>query len=247
MYESNNLGARLRRRAVAWAARRPSTILAAPSDALAAHIYSSTGRPCTTVRHGVDRSIFHPAESTGEELLCVADFYPHKRHDLVIAAWQGLTPPRPTLRLVGDPDVDRAWHSRILEIVAALDDPSAVEVAGIIEHARMGGVYRRAAALIVASEHESFCLPVAEAMACGVPVLARDIPSLRETAGGGGRFVSGDDEGDWSRGIELVLGRGGGSAPDRATLLAAATRYSWDAAAEALMAAAGCGDGVAAR
>ncbi|MEF2977764.1 glycosyltransferase family 4 protein [Subtercola sp. YIM 133946] len=39
-------------------------------------------------------------------------------------------------------------------------------------------------ALVQASWHEGFGLPVVEALACGAPVIASDIPALREAAGG---------------------------------------------------------------
>jgi glycosyltransferase involved in cell wall biosynthesis len=237
MYESDGLPNRLRRWAVRSTASRSGTVLAAPSSALAALIEASTGRSCITLPHGVDRSIFRPGDTDGEDVLCVADFYAHKRQDLVIAAWQRLPRPRPMLRLVGDPSVDAGVHARTSAIVAALDEPEAVEIAGLVPHRRMGELYRRASVLVVASEHESFCLPVAEAMASGVPVLARDLPSLRETAGNGGVFVAGDSPADWSRALESTLKRSAGSVPDRHTVLEASARYSWERSAERVLAA----------
>src|SRR2546422_5902628 len=44
----------------------------------------------------------------------------------------------------------------------------------------ISAVYRRAALVLQNSEGEGFGLPVIEAMACGTPVLASDIPALRE-------------------------------------------------------------------
>ena len=36
-------------------------------------------------------------------------------------------------------------------------------------------------------------MPVAEALTCGVPIVAREYPTFRYTAGPGAIFVSGDD------------------------------------------------------
>jgi glycosyltransferase involved in cell wall biosynthesis/O-antigen/teichoic acid export membrane protein len=48
--------------------------------------------------------------------------------------------------------------------------------------------FRRATALIVCSWKEGFCLPVLEAHALGTPVIASDLPVLREVAGEGAAF-----------------------------------------------------------
>jgi len=48
---------------------------------------------------------------------------------------------------------------------------------------QVAAVYRRAAVVLLTSEREGFGLPVLEALACGTPVIASDIPALRETGG----------------------------------------------------------------
>jgi glycosyltransferase involved in cell wall biosynthesis len=47
----------------------------------------------------------------------------------------------------------------------------------------MAWLYRHCAMLVVPSTIEGFCLPVAEALSCGAPVLCSDIPILREVGG----------------------------------------------------------------
>ena len=92
-----------------WAARRTAReadYLAAPSRAVAELASSSTGRPCEVIPLGVDHEVFRPAAAPGEEIVCVADFYRHKRHDLLLDAWQCLPSPRPRLRLIGNGAVD---------------------------------------------------------------------------------------------------------------------------------------------
>ena len=49
----------------------------------------------------------------------------------------------------------------------------------------MSALYRRAAALLMASEGEGFGLPIVEAAHAGLPVIARDIPVFREICGEG--------------------------------------------------------------
>jgi glycosyltransferase involved in cell wall biosynthesis len=60
----------------------------------------------------------------------------------------------------------------------------------------LASLYRGALALTYPSEMEGFGLPVAEAMACGCPVIASDLPSIREFAGEVPHYIrSGDSDG----------------------------------------------------
>jgi glycosyltransferase involved in cell wall biosynthesis len=47
----------------------------------------------------------------------------------------------------------------------------------------LAALYRRAALVLQPSEAEGFGLPLAEAMACGAPLLVSDLPVLREVGG----------------------------------------------------------------
>ena len=50
----------------------------------------------------------------------------------------------------------------------------------------MRAYYETASALVVASEHEGFCVPVVEAMALGVPVVAYGTTAVPHTLGDAG-------------------------------------------------------------
>jgi alpha-1,2-rhamnosyltransferase len=60
--------------------------------------------------------------------------------------------------------------------------------------AELDFAYRHAAALLFASRHEGFGLPLVEAMCRGLPVLASDIPVFREIGGDYPEFFAPGDE-----------------------------------------------------
>jgi glycosyltransferase involved in cell wall biosynthesis len=60
---------------------------------------------------------------------------------------------------------------------------------GRVPDDRLAQLYRGARCLAYVSLYEGFGLPVLEAIACGTPVVAADIPALREVAGAAAIFV----------------------------------------------------------
>ena len=64
----------------------------------------------------------------------------------------------------------------------------------------LAAVYRRAALVLQPSEAEGFGLPVAEALACGTPVLASDLAVLREVGGEAAVYRAVGDVPAWSDG-----------------------------------------------
>jgi glycosyltransferase involved in cell wall biosynthesis len=76
-----------------------------------------------------------------------------------------------------------------------------------LDRRTLAAVYRRATLVINPSEREGFGLPLVEAMACGAPVLAADLPVLREVGGRAVRYVASEDAEAWTRAIRHELGR----------------------------------------
>ena len=66
-------------------------------------------------------------------------------------------------------------------------------------------LYHRAQALASPSLWEGFGLPLLEAMACRVPVIASDIPAHREVAEEAACYVDAEDPDSMASGIERVL------------------------------------------
>lgn len=102
---------------------------------------------------------------------------------------------------------------------------------GFVDDDRLPEAYRAADVLLFPSLDEGFGLPVLEAMAAGVPVVASNRGALPEVVGDAGILVDPEDPGGLAEGVAGVLGN-----PElRARLVAAGRRrarlYSWEATA----------------
>ncbi len=83
------------------------------------------------------------------------------------------------------------------------------------DRATLAAVYRRAALAFQPSDAEGFGLPVAEALACGTPVLASDIPVLREVGGAAASYAPVGDADAWSEAALALLDPTRRDGPDR--------------------------------
>ena len=146
-------------------------------------------RRCVVVPAGVDVA---PAGSSPRPVgdpyvLVVATGYAHKDLGTALEAVLAIrrSGRRHRLAWVGMP-VD----AQVVEGLrrTARDDPLALLEVGAVDGPTLEAWYRHAAAVMLPSIEESGGLPVAEALARGLPVVASDIPAIAETAAGGARL-----------------------------------------------------------
>lgn len=70
---------------------------------------------------------------------------------------------------------------------------SDVKLTGVVSDDELAAIYTGARALVFPSDDEGFGLPPIEALACGTPVAACDVPALREVLGQRATFCEIDD------------------------------------------------------
>jgi glycosyltransferase involved in cell wall biosynthesis len=119
----------------------------------------------------------------GPDFLFVGKISPHKApHDLVkmLAVYRRLYHPKARLHLVGSP-LGRRYGPALDAFVADLGLTDAVSVVGSISPEELEAYYRAADVFVCASDHEGFCVPIVEAMAHDVPVVAYCVAAVPET------------------------------------------------------------------
>ncbi|WP_165943339.1 glycosyltransferase family 4 protein [Roseicella aquatilis] len=134
--------------------------------------------------------------------LCLGTVEPRKNHELLLRLWRDLAlegRTGPKLLLCGR----RGWGNA--QALALLDQDEAlrgvVQELGPLPDGRVTELLAGARALLFPTFVEGYGLPVAEALALGVPVLCSDLPALREVGGEAPDFLDPHDQAAWRRAI----------------------------------------------
>ncbi|MGE0351673.1 MAG: glycosyltransferase family 4 protein [Gemmatimonadales bacterium] len=155
--------------------------------------------PWRVIYNGIDASVFRPDPAlglafrervglgSGPVALGSGAFFPDKRFDILIRAMKSLGATAPTLVLCGT-GVDEGR-------LRSLSEQLGVEVrfTGFLEPEALAGAYNAATVFLHACPVESFGRSVAEAMACGRPVVTVNAGPLAEVVGDAGVLVPPDD------------------------------------------------------
>ena len=207
--------------------------------------YPETAPRVRVVRNGVDRGFFSPADDPGARqrarqryadgqrfILYLGTLEPRKNVEALVVACERLWGRRrsyPDLVLAGGAGWKTgALHRRIAR--SAFRDK--IHVTGYAARDAARELYRAAEVFVYPSLFEGFGLPVLEAMACGIPVVASTADALREVGGDAALYAPAREPETLSRQIEAVLDdealrrRCSVAGPERAA------GFSWESAAE---------------
>jgi alpha-1,3-rhamnosyl/mannosyltransferase len=175
-----------------------------------------------------------PIAGPGRHLLVVGIAEPRKQFARLVEAFRRARRRGAALPLVA---VGRGSASAATVLRGARDlvDAGALRWVGTPADAELVAWMRDAAALLHPSVYEGFGLPVLEAFACGVPVVAQPVAAVEEVGGGLVRWVEGDDVEGWAEAIVAACSarwdRLAGSDARRAR----AAEFTWDAAAASFL------------
>lgn len=167
------------------------------------------------------------------EILHVGSNIPRKRIDLLLKIFAEVRRAIPGARLV---KIGGRFTPEQQELAESLGIAPAITFFPYIEPDRRGiiaATYRRAAVALVTSDAEGFGLPVAEALACGAPILASDLPVLREVGGDSASYAPVGAIDRWAATIKEIVDQkrhhDQACRDHRASGIARAARFTWDA------------------
>ena len=141
-------------------------------------------------------------------LLFVGRLAPNKKVSVLVEALNCLRERRPPVHavIIGDTsDVYAEEAQRCRDLAKRLGILERLHFLGQVSREELVNAYRSADLLVMPSSHEGFCLPVIEAMACGLPVVAARCTALPETVADAGLTFCPNDAGDLARQITRVL------------------------------------------
>lgn len=223
----------------AVAARLPKilTVSSCSADGLAAEMGVPRHR-ISIVPVGVDCEVFRPSSgprTPGSIMATVSADSPLKGLVPLVEALAKVRTehPRAHLTIVGRPRLD----SPAAKTIEALGLEECVTFTGPLEARQIVELYDRAEIAVVPSLYEGFSLPAAEAMACGVPLVATTGGALPEVVGRDGDAALVVPPGDPSA-LAAAIGRLLGDADLRARLgevgrARVLNRLTWQATARA--------------
>jgi glycosyltransferase involved in cell wall biosynthesis len=110
-----------------------------------------------------------------------------------------------------------------------------VRLVGAVPDEDLPALYAGAACFVMPSLHEGFGLPLAEAMAAGVPAVASDISALREVGGEAVRYADPRDAEGFASAIRAALDDREGSQLRTAAARGRARHFRWEDTARATL------------
>jgi len=188
--------------------------------------------PIAVIHSGAAVTPVEAGRGRGEEILYLGQLYPMKGVDLLVEAL-GLLPHRRLLIVGGNKQAD---IDRIQRLAARLGVQARITLTGYVPHRRIGGYFRRTGVAVIpildVLETRLFTSPLKlfEYMAAGIPIVASDLPSIREILqhGESAVLVPPNDPRALAKGIEQVLTDADLAARLARNALALVKTYSWE-------------------
>jgi len=189
---------------------------------------------------GVDHATFRPdvarTKRSTPYVLAVGTLQPRKNHVMLIRAFKQLCARRrdPIELLIAG---QRGWMWEPIE-EEARKPPFAdrVHLLGYVADEQLPSLYAGAELVAIPSFYEGFGLPLLEAMACGAPLIAANIPAFSEATADAALMLDPHDTEAWMEGMLELLGSNERHQQLREKGLARARQFSWERTARETLA-----------
>lgn len=204
----------------------------------------------TTATYGVDHGVFRrqvvperyaaslDLPASASLLLYVGTEAPRKGVDMLIRLLarlrHGSTPNAVLIKVGATTDAVRREELRAL--ATALDVTNGIRWLERVSEQELVWLYNLAQVYVSPANREGFGLPLLEAMACGCPVVATDLPSHREIVAGTENLVGSGDEAAFERAVATLLRESERRVSLGALAAERAAQFTWRRTAEAVAA-----------
>ena len=224
------------KRLILAAAQRADAVIAV-SNALASDMASLgvDSRRIVVIRNGVDCNIFKPLDRIASRqqlrltsrriVVAVGNLVPEKGHELIVRCLPQLSDSE--LLIIGD----GAERDRLVALARRLGVEQRLHFLAPVPQAGLSAIYSAADVLVLSSVREGWPNVVLESMACGTPVVATDVGSVREIITGAhlGEVVPVRS----SAHIQTAVQRIFDFPPDRSLIRRHAEQFGWEAVSRA--------------
>ena len=166
---------------VGWSLRRAQLVTADSQDMLAEVRRYGVSARCEEVLWGADTERFRPGTpAAGFEVASLRAWEPNYNIDTLLRAWARLRAERPdataTLHLLGGgPDA-----AALQALAAELGLGDSVRFTGRVDDAAMVATLQRCRVSVSVPSSDATSVSLLESMACGLPVVASDLPANRQ-------------------------------------------------------------------
>ncbi len=199
-------------------------------------------RKRAAIHHGIDAAAWRPARGSAAPerscILSVSTIYPYKNYVRLIEAYAEMArrhPGAPDLVIIGD-DMDPTYSRKIEAARAATGDlADCIHFPGEVPHAEIRRYYQRAALCVFPSFLETFGFPLLEAMASEAPLVASDLPVVREVAADAAFYADPFDSRSLARAMEAALVTPGAREVLVKRGRARVERFTWERTAHRLL------------
>ncbi|MCW5899145.1 MAG: glycosyltransferase family 4 protein [Flavobacteriales bacterium] len=197
-------------------------------------VYNGVGeafRPLEATERQQARAAFAQGD---DYFICVGSLHPRKNIARLLLAFDALVRTRPgplRLVIVGE---RFWWDDRMEQAWRRVEHQDRVHFTGRLEQQRLRQALGGSLGLAFVSYFEGFGIPMAEAMRCGVPVVAAETTALPEVAGDAAHYCDPFSVADITRALYEVWSDAALRERLREAGLKRAARYTWDNAAAAL-------------
>lgn len=181
---------------VGWSLRQAQLVTADSADVIEAIRGYGVRAPCHEVLWGADTDRFRPARAAkaGFEVVSLRNWEPNYNIDTILRAFARLRRERPeanaVLTLLGGGPLDRELHSLAIQLELGDD---ALRLVGRTDDTGMVEALQRASVSVSVPSSDATSVAMLESMACGVAVVASDLPANRPWVDAAWRVPPRDD------------------------------------------------------